>query len=181
MDSPSDMFVVASDVIREWRATVDEDGQYRSAMMTESAARSNRQICDGLRFCTTLRCQPAISEATTEAAQRFPSPCDLPPDPCEGGGRSSPVSGPICVVRIISYGPLPDEQALQIGVTRTCSNAPRPPRTTSTQRPSASLTAAGSVSYFEVMPRKNSGRPRAPARRILCDQHRRIVAYSVPN
>jgi hypothetical protein len=52
MDSPSDMFVVASDVIREWRATVDEDGQYRSAMMTESAARSNRQICDGLRFCS---------------------------------------------------------------------------------------------------------------------------------
>jgi hypothetical protein len=105
MDSPSDMFVVASDVIREWRATVDEDGQYRSAMMTESAARSNRQICDGLRFCTTLRCQPAISEATTEAAQRFPSPCDLPPDPCEGQRReSSDIHGhDICVDKNIRW------------------------------------------------------------------------------
>src|SRR4030088_2645062 len=28
---------------------------------------------------------------------------------------------------------------------------------------------------------KNSGPPRTPARRILCDQHRRTVAYSVPN
>ena len=27
----------------------------------------------------------------------------------------------------------------------------------------------------------SSGPPRTPARRILCDQHRRIVAYSVPN
>jgi ABC-type multidrug transport system fused ATPase/permease subunit len=29
--------------------------------------------------------------------------------------------------------------------------------------------------------RKNSGPPWTPARRILCDQRRRIVAYSVPN
>jgi hypothetical protein len=29
--------------------------------------------------------------------------------------------------------------------------------------------------------RKNSGPPRTPARGILCDQHRRIVAYRVPN
>jgi hypothetical protein len=30
-------------------------------------------------------------------------------------------------------------------------------------------------------PKKNRARPRTPARRILCDQHRRTVAYSVPN
>jgi transposase len=29
--------------------------------------------------------------------------------------------------------------------------------------------------------KKNRARPRTPARRILCDQHRRTVAYSVPN
>jgi uncharacterized protein YjbJ (UPF0337 family) len=37
--------------------------------------------------------------------------------------------------------------------------------------------AADARSFY----RKNSGPPRTPARRILCDQHRRIVAYSVPN
>jgi hypothetical protein len=29
--------------------------------------------------------------------------------------------------------------------------------------------------------KKIRDRPRTPARRILCDQHRRTVAYSVPN
>jgi hypothetical protein len=42
--------------------------------------------------------------------------------------------------------------------------------------------AQGSVFLaLPVLLPKNSGPPRAPARRILCDQHRRIVAYSIPN
>jgi hypothetical protein len=41
--------------------------------------------------------------------------------------------------------------SLQIGVTRTCSNALRPSRTTLTQRLSASVTAAESVSFMLLL------------------------------
>jgi hypothetical protein len=44
-----------------------------------------------------------------------------------------------------------------------------------------SRTARALTSRDRGRTKKIRARPRTPARRILCDQHRRTVAYSVPN